>query len=252
MAEVQQFALGWVTPVAAYVIAVFGCGIGLVCTSNARHHPSMAGRQWWLVAGAFSIGCCGIWTMHFTAIVGFDVPGTDLRYDPAVTAGSALIAVLSVGIGLFIVGFGDASVWRILLGGVFTGLGVAAMHYTGMAAMRMGGTVSYDPAYYVASVVIAVAASTVALWFTLKIQRWASMAGAALIMGLAVVGMHYTGMFGIQVHLHRAAEVSGGVNRFVFIAPIVAIVGCTLFGLLFVPLDQNRKPATKPEPTRVA
>ncbi|WP_412542120.1 MHYT domain-containing protein [Longispora sp. K20-0274] len=233
MAELHQFAYGWVNPVISYVIAAFGCAIGLVCTARARAARNRAHREKWLVLGAVSIGGTGIWPMHFIAMLGFDVPGTIVRYDIALTTASALIAILAVGIGLFIVGHGGASLVRIILGGVFTGLGVAAMHYTGMAAMRMGGSVGYDRTFFVASVLIAIVASSVALWFTVNVQGWGPAVIAALIMGVAVVGMHYTAMFGVQVHLHAMDGPVDGVSPFLFVAPITLLISCALVMLIF-------------------
>jgi NO-binding membrane sensor protein with MHYT domain len=233
MAELHQFAYGWVNPVISYVIAAFGCAIGLVCTARARAALNGAHREKWLVLGAVSIGGTGIWPMHFIAMLGFDVPGSIVRYDVALTTASALIAILAVGIGLFIVGHGGAGLIRILLGGIFTGLGVAAMHYTGMAAMRMGGTISYDRTYFVASVLIAIVASSVALWFSVNVRGWGPVVLAALIMGVAVVGMHYTAMFGVRVHLHRMDSPIEGVSPFLFVAPITLLISCALVMLIF-------------------
>ncbi|WP_018351098.1 MHYT domain-containing protein [Longispora albida] len=233
MAEIEQFAYGWINPVVSYVIAAFGCAIGLICTARAREARAGAHREKWLVLGALAIGGTGIWPMHFIAMLGFDVPGSIVRYDVSLTTASALIAVLAVGIGLFIVGHGQASLLRIMLGGIFAGLGVAAMHYTGMAAMRVGGSIAYDPVVFTASVLIAVVASAVALWFTVNVRGWGPIVVAALIMGVAVVGMHYTAMFGVEVHLHRIDGPVDGVNPFLLVAPITLLVSCALVGLIF-------------------
>ncbi|MBA3489028.1 MAG: signal protein [Longispora sp.] len=237
MAEIHQFAYGWVNPVIAYVIAAFGCAIGLVCTARARVANGGVHREKWWVLGALAIGGTGIWPMHFIAMLGFDVKGTVIRYDVGLTLASALIAVLAVGIGLFIVGHGNASFLRIGMGGLFTGLGVAAMHYTGMAAMRLGGKIEYHPVIFAASVLIAVVASSVALWFTVHVRGWGRTVAAAMIMGIAVVGMHYTGMFSVEVHSHRLDGPVEGVSPFLFVAPITLLISCALLGLIFCVLS---------------
>jgi NO-binding membrane sensor protein with MHYT domain len=171
--------------------------------------------------------------MHFIAMLGFDVPESPIRYDVALTLASALIAVLAVGIGLYIVGHGKTSMFRIALGGVITGLGVAAMHYTGMAAMQLNGSITYQPAIFTASVLIAIVASTVALWFTVNIRGWGPVVAAALVMGVAAVSMHYTAMFGVRVHLRKVDVPVDGVSPFLSVAPVILLISCVLLGLIF-------------------
>jgi diguanylate cyclase (GGDEF)-like protein len=155
----------------------------------------------WLLGGAFSMGT-GIWSMHFIGMIAFSLP-TPLGYDVAITLGSMLIAVLVSGFALYIVSRATLSWRRLLLAGVLMGSGICAMHYTGMAAMQMSPPIQYDPALFVASVGIAVAAAVAALWmaFTLRAgaggAKWARL-GSAVIMGFAITGMHYTGMAAAQ------------------------------------------------------
>src|SRR5258706_16004481 len=104
--------------------------------------------------------------MHFMAMIGFRVPGVTIRYDLATTVASWITAIIVVGIGLFIVGFGPPRASKILTAGVFTGVGVAGMHYTGMAAMRMPATVAYHRTLLAASVALAILAATAPPWFT--------------------------------------------------------------------------------------
>ncbi|MFJ7082395.1 MHYT domain-containing protein [Streptomyces griseus] len=90
------------------------------------------------------------------------------------------------------------------MAGLITGLGVAAMHYIGMASMRMNGQLEYSPVAVTLSVLIAVAAATAALWAAVSVKGFLPSLGAALVMGVAVTGMHYTGMSGLAVRLHEA------------------------------------------------
>jgi NO-binding membrane sensor protein with MHYT domain len=234
MAQVHHFEYGWVTPVFAYTISVLGSLLGL--TSTARARTATRGRRaWLLVLAAWAIGGTGIWVMHFMAMLGFAVPGAPLRYDVPLTVASFLIAVLVVGVGLFIVGFGRPSVPKLLLGGLITGVSVAFMHYTGMAALRLPGEVDYDRRLVLASYAIAIVAATVALWFTLVVRGGLATITAAAVMGAAVCGMHYTGMAAMRVHLHD--DVRGtlpGVNVNVFLAPIVLFVVIVVIALSYV------------------
>jgi NO-binding membrane sensor protein with MHYT domain len=108
------------------------------------------------------------------------------------------------------------------------------MHYTGMAAMRMPATVTYDRTLVIASVVIAVVAATVALWFTVTLRKGIVLFVAALIMGVAVNGMHFTGMFAMRVSELQNKPVAGFLPV-AFLAPIslfVILVVVVLFTAL--------------------
>ena len=136
MLTVHNFSYGIITPVLGYLMSCLGAFLGLRCTARAR---ACTGRERlrWLMLAALSIGTTGIWVMHFIAMLGYTVRGQVIHYNVLITIASMLIAVVVVGIGLLIVGFGKQN-WRtLLLAGTFTGLGVATMHYTGMAALHM-------------------------------------------------------------------------------------------------------------------
>ena len=211
MAEVHQFTYGVFNPIAAGLLGFIGSFLGLQCTARARAARTRSRRTRWLVIAAFAIGGAAIWLMHFAAILGFDVPASPVRYDLAVAAGSLVIAVVTVGIGLMIAGHGRRSVSRTLLAGLVTGGGVVAMHYSGMAGLNIAGTMHYDPGLVAASALIAVLAATLALWFAVSVDGWARISGAAAVMAVAVCGMHYTAMAAMSVHL--TAVPPGGGER---------------------------------------
>ncbi len=208
MLTAHNFSYGLVTPVLAYLMSCLGAFLGLRCTARAR---AATGRERlrWLLLAALSIGTTGIWVMHFIAMLGYTVPGQVIHYNVLITIASMLIAVVVTGIGLLIVGFGKQN-WRTLvLAGTFMGFGVATMHYTGMAAIRLTGRMTYSPSLFVLSVVIAIVASTAALWFTTNLSGLRPTLIAALIAGVAVSGMHYTGM--AALHMWPAGA-GGGMN----------------------------------------
>lgn len=202
-ATVSNFYYGSVTLVAAYLMACLGSGLGLRCTTRSLRRPQRRAR--WLALGAVSIGC-GIWTMHFIAMIGFSVQGALVGYDTTKTLLSLVVAIAVVAVGVFLVGYRGGSPANLAMAGTITGLGVAAMHYLGMAAIHTNGTIGYDVATVALSVVIAVVAATAALWAAVSIHTlWASL-GASLVMGVAVTGMHYTGMAAVAVHLTGPSE----------------------------------------------
>lgn len=235
MPVVHQFAYGPANPVIAFVMAFVGSMFGLSCTARAREADTSGRRARWLILGALALGGAGIWLMHFMATLGFEVASTDMRLDPVLTVASFGIAVVAVASGLFLVGFGRGSIVKIFFGGVSAGGGVAAMHYTGMAALHLGGHFSYDPALVYASVIIAVAAAIVAFWLTVMVRGWKSTATASAIMAVAVCAMHYTAMAAMQVHLDPAESPAAisGISPLALIVPITVVAVAAAMGLVF-------------------
>jgi NO-binding membrane sensor protein with MHYT domain len=244
MGSLHQFTYGLITPMLAYALSFFGSLLGLVATGRARQSATGPQRARWLVLAAWAIGGTGIWVMHFMAMLGFSVTGSAVRYDIETTIASWLTAVIVVGAGLFTVGYGRASLAKLFVGGPMTGLGVAAMHYSGMEGMRVNGSVGYDGSLVIASVVIAVVAATVALWFTLVVRKPLVIVISAGIMAVAVCGMHYTGMYALRVHVHDTTGQLGGVDPMAFLVPIlifVMLVAVALsYALLAAPSPRDR------------
>jgi NO-binding membrane sensor protein with MHYT domain len=230
--QVDQFTYGAVTPILSYGLSVLGSLLGLVGTARARELADGGRRARWLILAACSIGGTGIWSMHFMAMLGFTLTGqAPIRFDLGITMASLLTAVVVVAIGLFIVGYGKPNVFKILAAGLFTGVGVAGMHYSGMAAMEIPGRVAYDTNLVIASVVIAVVAATVALWFTVTIKKPVALTVAALIMGLAVNGMHFTGMFALRV-IQPEPQPQSGILGSLLLGPIVIFTVAVIIVLL--------------------
>jgi NO-binding membrane sensor protein with MHYT domain len=235
MVTVHNFSYGLLTPVLGYLISCLGCFLGLRCTSRARACQG-ATKARWLALAAVAIGSTGVWAMHFIAMLGYTIPGQTIRYNVPITVLSMLIAVVVVGVGLFIVGFGGDGVTRLLIGGVIIGCGVASMHYMGMAAMRMPDNMHYNVPLVIVSVLIAVLAGTVALLAALRLAGIRITLVASLIMGVAVSGMHYTGM--AAMHLTPAtASMPGmlsGATATGVLLPLIIGISILAFGLAAV------------------
>jgi NO-binding membrane sensor protein with MHYT domain len=231
--QVHNFSYGLLNPGLAYLTSCLGCFLGLQCTARARALQGGARVRWLLLAGV-SIGTTGIWVMHFIAMLGFSIPGQAITYNVPVTILSMLVAVGVVSVGLLIVGFGGEGLRPLLLGGMIIGLGVASMHYMGMWAMRMPDTMGYDPRLLAASVLIAIVAGTAALWAALRLGSvWHTLL-ASLIMGVAVSGMHYTGMAAMQVTAAPGggmAAMGAGVSGRAFLLPLILGITAVSFVL---------------------
>ncbi|WDY55600.1 putative bifunctional diguanylate cyclase/phosphodiesterase [Pseudomonas sp. PSKL.D1] len=151
----------------------------------------------WMLGGAVAMGI-GVWSMHFIGMLAFSLP-IDLGYDIGLTALSLLIAILSSGFALWLVSQPSLPWLQLGFGALIMGAGISCMHYTGMAAMRMLPGIDYDPTLFGASLAIAVGASAAALWIAFRLRQHTPYVRqvrglAAMIMGVAIVGMHYTGM----------------------------------------------------------
>ncbi|GGX64244.1 MHYT domain-containing protein [Streptomyces anandii] len=226
---VDGFSYGTVTPLVAYLMACLGGALGLRCTTRAL----LVAHSWrpgWLALGSAAIGS-GIWTMHFVAMMGFTIQGAPIHYDRPMTYASLAVAIVMVGVGIFIVGYRGATGSALFTGGTITGLGVASMHYLGMAGMRFDGEFEYDILTVSASVVVAVVAATAALWAAGQVRGFVWSVGASLVMGVAVSGMHYIGMAALTVHLHGVtAAPTGGDSPAALLAPM--LIGPLAFLLL--------------------
>ena len=229
MAQVHNFSYGLFNPLLGYAVSCLGAFLGLRCVTRARAYTGRARAQWLLLA-AVSVGATGIWAMHFIAMLGFTIPGQQIRYNIPVTIASMLIAVVVVGIGLFIVGYRPEGMLPLLAGGVIIGIGVATMHYMGMAAMVMPDTMHYDNALVALSVLIAIIAGTAALWAGLRVRSIGATAIASLIMGVAVSGMHYTGMAAMRVYPGNMSSMSG-FTAISFLVPLILGVTLVTFAL---------------------
>src|ERR1700722_4058224 len=188
-------------------------------------------RRVWLVAAAVTMGG-GIGSMHFIGMLAFVMP-IPMSYDIRLTTLSLLVAIFVTGGGFYVISRQSASPLRLVLSGIFMGLGIAAMHYTGMAAMRGDAELSYDRLFVALSLIIAIGASTAALWLAFRTtDLWQKLA-AAVVMGLAISGMHYTGMraaiFATHGPVHQA-QVDASLDQ---TSLALAIAGITFVILAF-------------------
>jgi NO-binding membrane sensor protein with MHYT domain/CheY-like chemotaxis protein/nitrogen-specific signal transduction histidine kinase len=186
----------------------------------------------WVVGGSVAMGS-GIWAMHFVGMLAFRLP-IPIAFDLPLTLASLLLPIAASCLALWQVSRAELGPVRLAVSALVMGVGINAMHYTGMAAMRMEPGIVYDPWLFALSVVIAIAASGLALWIAFRLRRnvphvWLPRVGAAVVMGAAIVGMHYTGMAAAsfpQDSVCMAAR--GGVNH----DGLATLVVIATFGVL--------------------
>lgn len=227
MDHIDHFSHGLLTPAFGFLVMGMAAVIGLRCTVRALASTGNTKRMW-LFVGAAAIGA-GIWTLHFIAMIGFGVTGSAIRYNVPLTLMSLILAIAVVSAGVFTVGYGRSRGRSLLAGGLGTGLGVATMHYSGMAAVQLNGSVQYNGALVGLSVAIAVTAATAALWIVLNVEGLRGTLVAAVVMGLAVSSMHYTAMAAVSVDLAATSGTVSGATAMEFLFPLSVGIGAVLF-----------------------
>jgi NO-binding membrane sensor protein with MHYT domain len=187
--------------VVSIVVASLASYTALDLTSRISASRGWAARAW-LWGGAFAMGV-GIWSMHFIGMLAFISP-IPLGYDLTTTLLSLLIAIVASSFALSVVSQPSLSWQRLTMAGFIMGLAIVSMHYVGMAAIVLQPALTHEAPLVMASVGVAIAASLAALGMAFKLKRttrWSPVMkpASAVIMGLAIAGMHYTAMAAVHI-----------------------------------------------------
>jgi NO-binding membrane sensor protein with MHYT domain/CheY-like chemotaxis protein/two-component sensor histidine kinase len=222
--------------VVSILVAILASYTALSLAGRVSTSHDDQSAHWWLAGGAFAMGT-GIWSMHFIGMLAFRLP-ISLGYDFWITLLSFLIAVAASGFALWQVSQPELPVNRLVKGALLMGIGINAMHYTGMAAMRMQPDIQYDPLLFAASVAIAITAAGAALWIAFRLRMntphvWLSRSGAAIVMGSAIVGMHYTGMAAANFPLD---SICMAANQGVSPNGLAIVIAVSTFAILTIAL----------------
>lgn len=175
------------------VVAALLCALSSFAGISLLHHARRtagAMQLVWLGVAAVSVGF-GIWATHFVAMLAFH-PGVAVGYDLPTTLASLSLAIAIVGGGLWFAAIGT-SVGDSILAGAVVGIGIAAMHYTGMAAVIVGGAIMWDGNLVAISILIGMALGAAALWLA-RATAWRGRVGAPVLLTLAICAMHFTAM----------------------------------------------------------
>ena len=218
--------------------------------SEYRSEPRRAAA--WLAGGAFAMGA-GIWSMHFVAMLAYKLPIV-VRYEAWTTLASMVAAIATSGFALFLVTRGALSWRRLLMGGTIMGAGIGTMHYTGMAALRLDALVMYYLGGWLLSIVNAIVCSTIAIWLVFRLGRGNNLGlkiAAALVMGVAICGMHYTGMYATVCVSTGEAAPATGLDPVPLAAAIAAVTLLIMSIALTVSLQSQLMSRTLREQNRL-
>ncbi len=222
----------WLLVGLSYLISVLGSYTALQLAVGIPVARSDGERLRAIIGSGAVMGIGAIWSMHFIAMLACKMH-ISVTYDLAQTIASAVVAGVACVAGIAIVGTGTFSYGRLVAAGILMGLGVAGMHYMGMMAMIMQAKTSYDMNIVALSIAIAIVASCAALWLAFNMRGAFQRFGSALVMGVAVCGMHYTAMQGAKfVRFQEGASDLGqglggeslGLTIFVSSTIIMAVV----------------------------
>lgn len=175
-------------------------------------------RWIWLLAGSLAMGI-GIWSMHFVAMLAFQVPHLKIYYDVPLLILSIMVSISASGLALYFVTSKDSpTTLSYVLGSLTMGAAIAGMHYIGIWSMQMDAIIRWDRTFVVLSILIAIAASSVALILAFKLRDDITLKGffykglGGVIMGMAIAGMHYTAMMAMElVPMYRSLENEQGL-----------------------------------------
>src|SRR5438874_2067544 len=218
--------------VLSVLVAIFSSWMGLQIAGQAAANRT---QRWIVLAtGSLALGA-GVWAMHFIGMLAFDLC-TEVDYDPTITILSNLPSIGAAFVALMLIARDRLRGWGLLAGGVVVGAGIGVMHYAGMAGMRMGLELRYNPWMFGLSIVVAVVLATLALWVRFGLSNVRGLTEskrlllAAIVMGFAIAGMHYTGMAAARFvgHPIAGAQPTGG-STFLALAISLIVVAFTIF-----------------------
>lgn len=229
---------GWMV-LLSVLVAIIASTLALQLATLVRVARRSLTRRLALFSGAFTLAA-GIWAMHFIGMLSFSLP-VPIQYSPALTSASFIPALLASLLSLFILSTRKPSPLAIALGGLFVGAGIGTMHYSGMFAMQLDGEMRFHLLWFLFSIIIAVLLAMVALAVHfgmkrhLKLSNPVSLCLSGICMGLAISGMHYTGMAGVRFMLDASVQ-GDQVNSQAWLA---ISIGLAVIGIGMVVITTN-------------
>ncbi|PJZ27853.1 MHYT domain-containing protein [Leptospira kmetyi] len=216
--------------VLSILVSIFSSFIALQMIGQSSPDSSRTGKLLILFAASLALGC-GVWAMHFIGMLSFQLC-VSVSYDKTLTIVSMFPSFIASMIALAYVGRPKIHWVELVVGGVLVGSGIGSMHYTGMAAMRTDVLLRYDPIFFVLSILVAVVLAILSLWVRfglsdLKLSKNVSTLVAGSVMGLAISGMHYTGMFAARFIGLPETSLNGAPSNPTFLALAVSITTIT-------------------------
>lgn len=227
----MSFNYNYILVALSVIVAIQAGFVGLSLAQ--RISASFAFDRRLLIAGSAITLSVGIWSMHFIGMLAIVTIAT-IDYLVLPTLLSFLVCVLVTGVSIYMASLRSKR-W-LLAGALFMGLGIATMHYVGMMALHSSAHMEHDYRFVTASVLIAIAASGLALWLAfLASTRFPNFIGA-IVFGLAVSGMHYMAMAGTTLHFMLTPIPAEALISSDVLAMIVSVMAFSISGIFMLAL----------------
>ncbi|WP_425289121.1 MHYT domain-containing protein [Shewanella xiamenensis] len=222
-------------------IAIFSAFMAFQVATQAARTQSKSRQQIMLFTGSLVLGG-GVWSMHFIGMLAFNLC-TPVSYQFGLTALSVLPSIAASWVALSLLSQPRIRFPQVLIGGVLVGVGIGVMHYVGMAAMDMAPLLRYDPLIFALSIIVAVILAIIALWVRTGLNQFISSSMstitsnfiASIVMGLAIAGMHYTGMAAARFVKPAGLELSEQTSEISFYLALgVSIITVIIICLVLI------------------
>ncbi|MGA8164273.1 MAG: MHYT domain-containing protein [Waddliaceae bacterium] len=224
----------------SFLVASLAGYVALEVVNRMAAAKNSGTRLTWLGFGAIAMGS-GIWAMHFIGMLAFTLP-ISVSYDLEITIISMIPAIFASVMALYYMNRKDFAFWNINVAGLLMAAGIGGMHYTGMEAMRMSGTMmGYIPSIFALSLLAAYVLATLSLYLKFVFSRklgkhrilWK--VACALVMGAAVICMHYTAMEAAQFYpREEALAITSPILNPLYMSIAIAVVTCIIMGIAIV------------------
>lgn len=232
----------------SYVIAVLAASVALNLSSVITATAKSLTRYAWIGAGSVAMGI-GVWAMHFIGMLAYILP-MSVVYEPITTLISMLPAIFASAVMLDVISRPRLGKARLITGGILMGGGIGAMHYTGMAAMRMDASMLYDPVLFVMSLVVAVVLAMLALYIKFLSEQnnsqhltWVKFL-SPMAMGMAIAGMHYTAMFAVYYFPNGGNVIITGLDP-LWLASLIGVATFLILSLALLATFAGNQLAAK-------
>lgn len=231
----ELFTMGsWVT-VLAYLTSAIGVFIGVTGARRVRTTSSDRLRSYWMILAALVSGGVGVWLAMFLPMAGFNVEDSVVRFDTVTIVFSMLVALVSVYVALLVAipDNAPATLARTVTGALVLGAGLAGAPFSVLAAVRIQGSLTFDPLWVAAAVGLAIATAVGFLAQVKTADTWPKRLLSSALAGVAVIAVHFLAAASVRVEIDPAVVVSGGIEVFSIPFPLF-VVGLLLLAVPIV------------------
>lgn len=235
-AQMNLFGYGWTSPIAALVMSIVGCMVGLLLAVMARTRRGLD-RLRLVSYAALAFGGVGVWQSHEIAVLGSAAGRTDIRFSLLWTVGCLAGTVLLIGAGLYVSGpvpadaraaCGVGQTARWLASWLLVVAGVLVTEYGAVASVRVGGIVTLTPRHHAVAFLLAFIVASATAWLVETVHRVTELVRWALVIACAATVLGCAALASVRIHLTGDLIAAGGMAPTVLAVPVVVLGGATI------------------------